>query len=160
MHRHGYSGRKFGRKTGPRKALLRGLAASVILYEKVKTTTPKAKEVRSIVDGLITLAKKGDLASQRRIYAYLQDDNAAAKLITEVSVASKDRNGGYTRIVKAGFRAGDAAPISIISLTDIDKMAKVVEKSEKKAVPAKTETTKTKAPAKKPAAKKTVKASK
>lgn len=161
MHRHQYTTRKLSRKSGPRKALLRGLATSVILYERVKTTLPKAKEIRPIVEKLITAAKKGDLAAIRALSSYLYGENAVQKLVTEIAPIYKDRNGGYTRIVKLGNRPGDNAPVAIIELVDMDKLAKA-------AVPAKvkekTQNTKTEAvvgeekpvaPAKKkPAAKK------
>ncbi len=155
MHRHSYSTRKLGRKSAQRKALMRGLATSVILFEKVKTTTPKAKEVQPIVEKLITVAKKGDLAAVRKLSAYLYGENAVQKLMKEITLIYKDRNGGYTRIVKTGFRAGDAAPMAIIELVDADKLTKKVvaskpkaEKAEKAAPVAK------KVATKKPAAKK------
>jgi len=157
MHRHSYSNRKLSRKTGPRKALLRGLATSVILYERVKTTLPKAKEVQSIVEKLITKGKKADQASVRALRGYLYGENTVEKLLTEIAPIYKDRNGGYTRIVKVGHRAGDAAPMAIIELVDIDKLAKKevkapakdAKKTEAKPAVKKPET-------KKPAAKKPV----
>ena len=136
---------------------MRGLATSVILYEKVKTTTPKAKEVQSIVEKLITVAKKGDLNAFRKLNEYIYGENAVQKLVTEIAPLYKERNGGYTRVVKIGFRAGDAAPMAIIELIDADKLVKkAVEKpkAEKaaKAAPVKVVTKKT--PAKKTATKK------
>ena len=122
MHRHQYKGKKYNRNVGPRGLLLRNLATSVILYEKVKTTTVKAKGIRPIVEKMITLAKKGDLASIRFIDSYLLDDQAAKKLVVELAPIYKDRNGGYTRIIKFGPRAGDNAELSIIELLDIDKL--------------------------------------
>lgn len=124
MHRHQYTGRKLSRKSGPRKALLRGLATSVILYEKIQTTTTKAKEVQPIVEKLITAAKKGDLASIRTISSYVYGENVVAKLVTEIAPIYKTRNGGYTRIVKLGNRPGDNAPVAILELVDIDKLVK------------------------------------
>jgi large subunit ribosomal protein L17 len=158
MHRHSYSSRKLGRKSAQRKALMRGLATSVILYEKVKTTTPKAKEVQSIVEKLITVAKKGDLNAFRKLNTYVYGENAVQKLVTEIAPLYKERNGGYTRVVKVGYRAGDAAPMAIIELVDADKLVKkVIEKpkAEKtvKATPEKKTAVK-KTTAKKPAAKK------
>lgn len=144
MHRHQYTTRKLGRKSGPRKALLRGLATSVILYERVKTTLPKAKEVQPIVEKLITTAKKGDLSAVRALSAYIYGENAVAKLVTEIAPIYKTRNGGYTRIVKLGNRPGDNAPVAIIELVDIDKLVKA-------SVPAKAAKT---PEAKKPAAEK------
>jgi large subunit ribosomal protein L17 len=124
MHRHQYNKRKLSRKSGPRKALLRGLATSVILYERIKTTTTKAKEVQPIVEKLITAAKKGDLSSIRALSAYIYGENAVQKLVTEIAPIYKDRKGGYTRIVKLGNRPGDNAPIAILELVDIDKLVK------------------------------------
>lgn len=126
MHRHSYSTRKLGRKSAQRKALMRGLATSVVLYEKVKTTFPKAKEVQPIVEKLITVAKKGDLAAVRKLSAYLYGENAVQKLMKEITLIYKDRNGGYTRIVKTGYRPGDAAPMAVIELVDADKLVKKV----------------------------------
>lgn len=162
MHRHQYKGRKFSRDAGPRKALLRSLATSIILYEKVKTTLPKAKEIRPIVEKLITSAKSGDLNAIRELNAYLYDGKAVEKLVKEIAPLYKDRKGGYTRITKVGNRLGDNASMAIIELLDVEKLdkpakveskksnvegdkEKVEEKAEKKA-PAK------KAPAKKAAA--------
>lgn len=153
MHRHQYNKRKLSRKSGPRKALLRGLATSVILYERIKTTTAKAKEVQPIVEKLITTAKKGDLAAVRALSSYIYGENAVAKLVTEIAPIYKTRNGGYTRIIKLGNRPGDNAPVAILELVDIDKLVK-------SAVPAKTkektQNTKTEKPIekKKPAVKK------
>lgn len=124
MHRHQYKGRKLSRKSGPRKALLRGLVTSVILYERIKTTVPKAKEIQPIVEKLITTAKKGDLSALRALSAYIYGENAVTKLVQEIAPIYKDRNGGYTRIVKLGNRPGDNAPVAIIELVDIDKLVK------------------------------------
>ena len=134
MHRHQYSLRKLSRKSGPRKALLRGLATSVVLYERVKTTETKAKEVRPVVEKLITLAKKGDLAAIRSLQAYLYGENAVQKLVTEIAPIYKDRNGGYTRIIKLGNRPGDNAPVAILELVDIDKLVKAAVHEKKKDV--------------------------
>jgi large subunit ribosomal protein L17 len=152
MHRHQYSSRKLSRKSGPRKALLRGLATSVVLYERVKTTETKAKEVRPVVEKLITLAKKGDLAAIRSLSGYLYGENAVQKLVTEIAPIYKDRNGGYTRIIKLGNRPGDNAPVAILELVDIDKLVKAAVPEKKKTVIASEE--KQSAPVKKPAAKK------
>jgi large subunit ribosomal protein L17 len=109
---------------GQRKALLRSLATSVILYEKVKTTLPKAKEIRPIVEKLITTAKKGDLSAIRELNKYLLDEKAAQKLISELGPLYKDRNGGYTRIVKIQNRFGDNASMAIIELLDTEKLTR------------------------------------
>jgi len=148
MHRHQYNKRKLSRKIGPRKALLRGLATSVILYERIKTTLAKAKEVQPIVEKLITTAKKGDLAAVRALSSYIYGENAVAKLVTEIAPIYKTREGGYTRIVKLGNRPGDNAPVAILELVDIDKLIKVAVSEKVKATPV------VKAVAKKPAVKK------
>ncbi len=153
MHRHSYANRKLSRKMGPRKALLRSLVTSLVLYEKIKTTTPKAKEIRPIIEKLITVAKKGDMAAIRKLNAYIYGENAVQKLVTELAPLYKDRQGGYTRIISVGFRAGDSAPMSVIELLDIEKLDKKVVK---KSTTPKTETAEAKkAPAKKTAVKAT-----
>lgn len=116
--------RKFGRTADHRKAMLRNLATSVIMYGKVETTEAKAMDMRSVVDELITLGKKGDLASRRRAASFIRNvvaDEASQKtvlqkLFDEVAPKYADRNGGYTRVVKTGVRRGDAAPMAYIEL--------------------------------------------
>lgn len=116
--------RKFGRKADHRKAMLRNLATSVIMYGKVETTEAKAKDMRSVVDELITLGKKGDLAARRQAAAYIRNvvadettqKTVLQKLFDEVAPKYKDRNGGYTRVVKTGTRRGDSAPMAFIEL--------------------------------------------
>lgn len=116
--------RKFGRNADHRKAMLRNLATSVILYGKVETTEAKAKDMRSVVDELITLGKRGDLHARRQAAAYIRNvvaDEAKSqtvlqKLFDEVAPKYADRNGGYTRVVKTGIRKGDAAPMAYIEL--------------------------------------------
>ena len=114
--------RKLGRTADHRKALLRNLATEVILRGKIETTEMKAKELRSVVDNLITIAKKDDLASRRKAAAYLRDvtnkegKNALQVLFTEVAPKYADRNGGYTRVTKTGIRRGDQAPMATIEL--------------------------------------------
>jgi large subunit ribosomal protein L17 len=122
--RHGVSGRKFNRDTNSRKALLAGLAKSLIQYEQIKTTLPKAKDIRPIVEKLITLGKKNTLHSRRQLIATLGSNDLAAKVLNTLSVRFKDRPGGYTRIVKAGFRHGDMAPMAFIEFLDRDLSAK------------------------------------
>ncbi|WP_239807154.1 50S ribosomal protein L17 [Croceicoccus hydrothermalis] len=122
--RHKISGRKLQRKTGHRKALLRNMAAALIKHEQIKTTTPKARELRPYIEKLITLAKKGGLSNRRLAQARLMDDAQLVKLFDTLATRYADREGGYTRIVKAGFRASDAAPIAIIELVDRDVDAK------------------------------------
>ena len=116
--------RKFGRNADHRKAMLRNLATSVILYGKVETTEAKAMDMRAVVDELITLGKKGDLAARRQAAAYIRDvvadektqQTVLQKLFTEVAPKYKDRKGGYTRVVKTRVRRGDAAPMAYIEL--------------------------------------------
>jgi len=157
MHRHKYVGRKFGREKGPREALLKNLATSLILHERVETTLAKAKEIRPIVEKIITKGKKGDLAARRQLLKKLPE-NATAKVIEKLSVEYKKTPGGYTRILQTGFRGGDGAPTALIELTGAD----AVIKEEKKAREAKKEARKVKKEAKekKPAAKKKVAAKK
>ncbi|AMK19449.1 MULTISPECIES: 50S ribosomal protein L17 [Sphingobium] len=122
--RHKIGHRKLQRSTGHRNSLLRNLAASLIKHEQIQTTTPKAKELRPYVEKLITLAKKGGLSNRRLAHSRLQDDTQLTKLFEVLAERYKDRNGGYTRVIKAGFRASDAAPIAIIELVDRDVDAK------------------------------------
>ena len=122
--RHKVGHRKLQRSAGHRNALLRNLAASLIKHEQILTTTPKAKELRPYVEKLITLAKKGGLSNRRLAHARLQDDTQLTKLFEVLAERYKDRNGGYTRVIKAGIRASDAAPIAIIELVDRDMDAK------------------------------------
>jgi large subunit ribosomal protein L17 len=118
------SGRKLGKKSQHRKAMFSNMAASLIKHEQITTTLPKAKEMRSVVDRLITLGKKGTLHDRRRAYAFLRDDATTAKLFETLGPRYKDRNGGYTRVLKAGHRYGDAAAMAILELVDRDVDAK------------------------------------
>ena len=122
--KHGISGRKLQRKSGHRAALLRNLAAALIKHEQIQTTTPKAKELRPYVEKLITLAKKGGLSNRRLAHARLLDDAQLVKLFDVLASRYADRNGGYTRIIKAGIRASDASPMAIIEFVDRDVSAK------------------------------------
>ena len=122
--RHKVGHRKLQRSAGHRNSLLRNLAASLIKHEQILTTTPKAKELRPYVEKLITLAKKGGLSNRRLAHARLQDDTQLTKLFEVLAERYKDRNSGYTRVIKAGIRASDAAPIAIIELVDRDVDAK------------------------------------
>ncbi|PIZ00621.1 50S ribosomal protein L17 [bacterium (Candidatus Howlettbacteria) CG_4_10_14_0_8_um_filter_40_9] len=142
MHRRSYSGRKFSREAGPRRALMRSLATSIILYEKVETTKPKAKEAQRIVEKLITCGKKGSLASLRKIDSYLLDKNASKKIILELSKLYKDRNGGYARVLNIGFRTGDSASMARIELLDTEKLLKTEKPSKKTEVKKETKTEK------------------
>jgi len=122
--RHKISGRNLQRASGHRTALLRNLAASLIKHEQITTTVPKAKELRPYVEKLITLAKRGGLSNRRLAHARLLDETQLAKLFDVLATRYADRNGGYTRVIKAGIRASDAAPIAIIELVDRDVAAK------------------------------------
>jgi large subunit ribosomal protein L17 len=122
--RHGIKGRKLQRKTGHRHALLRNLAAALVKHEQITTTTPKAKELRPYVEKLITLAKRGGLSNRRLAMSRLGDETQLKKLFEVLAERYSDREGGYTRIVKAGYRASDAAPIAVIELVDRDVAAK------------------------------------
>jgi len=116
--RHKKAGRKLNRNSSHRKALLKNLAIALIEQEIIKTTLPKAKELRKVIEPLITLGKVDSVANRRLAFNRLRSDAAVAKLFTEISVNSKDRNGGYTRIIKAGFRPGDKADMAYIELVD------------------------------------------
>src|SRR5690606_26659620 len=122
--KHGISGRKLQRKSGHRAALLRNMAAALIKHEQITTTVPKAKELRPYVEKLITLAKRGGLSNRRLAHARLLDETQLAKLFDVLAARYADRNGGYTRVIKAGIRASDAAPIAVIELVDRDVDAK------------------------------------
>jgi len=122
--RHGVTGRRFSRTSSHRKAMFANMAAALITHEQIKTTLPKAKDLRPIVEKLITLGKKGGLANRRLAYAQLRDDEVVAKLFSVIAERYKTRNGGYSRVLKAGFRYGDAAPMAVIELVDRDRDAK------------------------------------
>ena len=121
-HARGY--RRLNRTHEHRKALFANMAGSLIEHEQIKTTLPKAKELRPIVEKLITLAKRGDLHARRQAAAQLKQDQHVAKLFEVLGERYKDRQGGYVRILKAGFRYGDMAPMAIIELVDRDTSAK------------------------------------
>lgn len=122
--RHGIKQRKLGRKTGHRNALFRNMAASLIKHEQIMTTAPKAKELRPYIEKLITLAKRGGLSNRRLAMSKLQDETQLKKLFDVLVERYADREGGYTRIIKAGFRGSDAAPMAVIELVDRDVDAK------------------------------------
>ena len=108
--------RKLGRDSSARKALLRGIVTSLFQHERIETTEAKAKELRKVADKMLTLAKRGDLHARRQVMAYMMDEDVVKKLFDEVAPKYKDCQGGYTRIIKAGVRQGDAAPMVIIEL--------------------------------------------
>ncbi len=114
--RHRKSGRRLGRTTSHKEAMFRNMVTSVFEHERIVTTTPKAKEVRKVVDKMITLAKRGDLHAKRQALSYIRSRDVVAKLFDEISVQFTDRNGGYTRIIQTGQRRGDAAPMAILEL--------------------------------------------
>ena len=116
--RHRKAGRKLNRNSSHRKALLKNLAIALIEQDIIRTTLPKAKELRKVIEPLITLGKEDTVANRRLAFSRLRSDSAVAKLFTEISVNSKDRKGGYTRIIKAGFRPGDKADMAYIELVD------------------------------------------
>jgi len=116
--RHRKSGRKLGRNSSHRKAMFRNMAASLLRHEMIKTTLPKAKELRRVVEPLITLAKEDDVAKRRLAFDRLRDKEAVGKLFKDLGPRFKDRPGGYLRILKTGPRPGDAAPMAIVQLVD------------------------------------------
>ncbi|MCB9958347.1 MAG: 50S ribosomal protein L17 [Rhodospirillaceae bacterium] len=122
--RHRRYGRKFSRTSSHRKAMFSNLAAALLLHEQIKTTLPKAKDLRSVAEKLITMGKKGTLHHRRQAFAILRDDAVVAKLFDTLADRYKTRQGGYTRVLKAGFRYGDAAPMAYIELVDRDPEAK------------------------------------
>ena len=122
--RHGMSGRKLNRTKAHRKALFMNLAQALIKHEQIKTTLPKAKDLRPVVEKLVTLGKRGGLHARRQLISHLQDEKLVTKLLTVLADRYKGRPGGYTRVLKAGFRYGDAAPMAIIEFVDRDPAAK------------------------------------
>lgn len=122
--RHKIKGRKLNRSSTHRKAMLANMAVSLIMHEQIKTTLPKAKELRPYIEVLVTKARRGDLSARRRLVAKIKDQAAVEKLISTLGPRYKKRNGGYTRIVKAGFRHGDMAPVAFVEFLDRDEKAK------------------------------------
>ena len=121
-HARGY--RRLNRTHEHRKALFANMAGALIEHEQIKTTLPKAKELRPFVEKLVTLAKKGDLAARRQALSKVRNETAVRKLFDIMGERYKDRNGGYTRVLKAGFRHGDNAPVAVLELVDRDESAK------------------------------------
>ncbi|MFT0892418.1 50S ribosomal protein L17 [Pseudochelatococcus sp. G4_1912] len=122
--RHGFAHRRFNRTVSHRKAMFANLASALIKHEQIVTTLPKAKDLRPIVEKLITLGKRGDLHARRQAIAELRDPVIVRKLFDVLGPRYKDRNGGYTRVLKAGFRYGDNAPVGVIEFVDRDISAK------------------------------------
>jgi large subunit ribosomal protein L17 len=121
---HGKTGRRFRRDSGHRKAMFANLSCSLIAHEQIETTLHKAKDLRRVVEKLITLGKRGDLHARRIARSELPQDEVVRKLFSTLAERYKERAGGYTRVIKAGFRYGDAAPMAIIELVDRDPEAK------------------------------------
>ncbi|SPT69306.1 50S ribosomal protein L17 [Anaerobiospirillum thomasii] len=128
--RHRLSGRHLGRTSAHRAALYRNLANALITHECIKTTLPKAKELRRFVERLITIAKEDTVANRRLVFSRVRDDAVVAKLFTQVGKLSANRPGGYTRILKCGFRPGDQAPMAYIMLTDRPAASEAQDKAE------------------------------
>ncbi len=122
--RHRRSGRKFNRTASHRQAMFANMAAALVKHEQIVTTLPKAKDLRGVVEALITLAKRGDLHARRVVASRLRDEATVAKLFATLGPRYQGRNGGYTRVLKAGFRFGDNAPLAVIELVDRDETAK------------------------------------
>lgn len=152
--RHQLKGRKLNRTSSHRKALFANLATALFQHEQIKTTLPKAKELRSVAEKLITIGKKSGLHAHRQLIAHLQDKGIAKKVLMELSKRYAKRAGGYTRIIKAGFRYGDAAPMAIIELVDRPAQNDDVKAEEIKVAAPATEALKTEVPKKEIEAKK------
>lgn len=122
--RHGMKHRKFNMPTNQRRALFANLTSAVLTHEQITVTLPRAKTLRTFVDSMITLAKKGELNNRRQALAFLRDKEVVAKLFSTLAERYKDRSGGYSRVIKAGLRYGDCAPMAVIELVDRDVSAK------------------------------------
>src|SRR6202049_4120099 len=122
--RHGKAHRKLNRTSEHRRAMFANMAAALIKHEQISTTLPKAKELRPVIEKFVTLAKRGDLHARRRAIAEIRDIPMVRKLFDVIGPRYKDRNGGYTRVLKAGFRYGDSAPVAVIEFVDRDVEAK------------------------------------
>ncbi|MCO5065825.1 MAG: 50S ribosomal protein L17 [Rhizobiaceae bacterium] len=122
--RHGFAGRRFARSVSHRKAMFANLAASLIEHEQIVTTLPKAKDLRPIVEKLVTLGKRGDLHARRQVIAQIGNEHLVKRLFETIAPRYAQRNGGYLRIMKAGFRHGDNAPLAVIEFVDRDVSAK------------------------------------
>lgn len=125
--RHRLSGRKLNRTSSHRKAMFSNMAVSLLTHEQITTTLPKAKELRRVADKMITLGKRGGLHARRQALSFLADKGVVGKLFGTLAERYKDRPGGYTRVLKAGFRYGDSAPMAVIELVDRDPDAKGAE---------------------------------
>jgi large subunit ribosomal protein L17 len=121
--RHLNQGRKLSRTSAHRKALFRNLVLALVRHERIKTTDAKAKELRRYADRMITLGKRGDLAARRLAFSFMQSRDAVKRVFDEIAPRFKNRSGGYTRVVKFGFRRGDSAPLSIVEFSDHSEQA-------------------------------------
>ena len=130
--RHRKSGRQLNRNSSHRKAMFQNMANSLFLHEVIKTTLPKAKELRRVVEPLITKAKSDSVANRRHVFSKLRDDAMVAKLFTELGPFYKDRPGGYVRILKAGFRSGDKAPMALVQLVDFESDEETISETPQK----------------------------
>jgi large subunit ribosomal protein L17 len=122
--RHGFRGRRFNRTAAHREAMFSNMSAALIKHEQIVTTLPKAKDLRPVVEKLVTLAKRGGLHARRQAMAAVRDETQVKKLFDVLAARFKDRKGGYIRIMKAGFRYGDSAPMAVIEFVDRDPAAK------------------------------------
>ena len=122
--RHRMGGRKLNRTSSHRKAMLSNMTVALLDHEQITTTLPKAKELRRVADKMITLGKRGNLHARRQAFAFLRDDETVTKLFGALAERYKDRHGGYTRVLKKGFRYGDSAPLAVIEFVDRDPDAK------------------------------------
>lgn len=122
--RHKMSGRKLNRTSAHRKAMFANMIDALVKHEQIKTTLPKAKELRPIVEKMVTFAKRGDLHARRKVASIVNDDKTVSKLFAVLADRYQERQGGYTRVLKAGFRNGDAAPMAIIEFVDRDVEAR------------------------------------
>ena len=129
--RHNLGHRKLNRTSEHRKALFKNMLNSLIKYEQITTTLPKAKELKPLIDKVITIGKKNNLSNKKRLFSKLQDRNSVVKVFDVFSSRYEKRNGGYSRVLKAGFRYGDDAPMAVIELVDRDTEAKKVDKPKK-----------------------------
>ena len=139
--RHGFANKKLNRTSEHRKALLKNMLNSLVKYEQIKTTLPKAKFLKPQADKLITLGKKNVLSNKKRLFSKLQDKKSVTKVFDELSKRYSSRKGGYCRVLKAGFRTGDDAPMAVIELVDRNPEAKKVDKPKKTETKEKTKET-------------------
>ena len=129
--RHNLGYRKLNKTSEHRKALFKNMLNSLIKYEQIVTTLPKAKELKPLIDKVITIGKKNDLTNKKKLFSKLQNQNSVKKVFDELSKRYSKRNGGYSRVLKAGFRTGDDAPMAVIELVDRNNEAKKIDKPKK-----------------------------